>query len=240
MNSTDVGLYLVFPVALALANLVVYFRCVVPVLTPNGVFYANYWINYGPTLMAALVGMMREPLSVLSRTLSSGFFPTVMSPHLFLPMIGWRPAIGIAPIVMLYGASANEQLRAFGIYYSIVLVPFLVIGASMGAMAVARFFGSSGKRLEVAAAAVLLIGTLLVGFGYGLRPWRAVNAAVPGSLELLADERFVLVQSELYPHAGYDSRVQMLTPETLTGPRYEGAAILLAPMIGAYLVDLPG
>jgi hypothetical protein len=47
----------------------------------------------------------------------------------------------------------------------------------------------------------------------------------------------VLVQSELYPHAGYDSRVQMLTPETLSSARYEEAAILLAPMIGAYLVD---
>jgi hypothetical protein len=152
-------------------------------------------------------------------------------------MIGWRWIVGIAPVVMLYGASANEQLRGFGIYYSIVLVPFLVIGASIGAMTAARFVGSSARRLELAAAAVLLIGALLIGFGYSRRPWRAANAAMPDSLELLSGERVVLIQSELYAHAGYDSRVQMRTLETLSSAHYEGGAILLAPMIGAYLVD---
>ena len=237
MNRADVALFLVCPVALALTNLAIYFRYVVPALAPDGPMYANFWANYGPTVLTAAAGMITQPGSVVSRTLSSGFFPSVMAPHLFLPLIGWRWTIGIAPIVLLYGASANPQLRAFGIYYSIVLVPFLVIGASIGAMTAARFLGSSARRFELAAAAVLLLATLLVGFGYSLRPWRAVNAAVPDSLALLSAEHFVLVQSELYPHAGYDSRVQLLTPETLRSARYEGAAILLAPMVGAYLVD---
>jgi uncharacterized membrane protein len=237
MNRADVLLFLVFPVALALTNLAIYFRYVVPAFAPDGPMYANFWANYGPTVLTAAAGMITQPGSVVSRTLSSGFFPSVMAPHLFLPLLGWRWTIGLAPIVLLYGASANPQLRAFGIYYSIVLVPFLVIGASIGAMTAARFLGSSGRRLELAAAAVLVIGTLLIGFGYSLRPWRTVNPAVSDSLELLSGEPFVLVQSELYPHAGYDSRVQMLTPETLLSARYEEAAILLAPTIGAYLVD---
>jgi hypothetical protein len=36
----------------------------------------------------------------------------MMAQHLFLPLIGWRWALGIVPIVALYGASANEQVGA--------------------------------------------------------------------------------------------------------------------------------
>lgn len=53
----------------------------------------------------------------------------------------------------------------------------------------------------------------------------------------LAGERTVLVQSALYPHAGYDDRVQLLTENTLRSPSYAGAAILLAPGLGAYPLD---
>jgi hypothetical protein len=44
----------------------------------------------------------------------------------------------------------------------------------------------------------------------------------------------VLVQSGLYPFAGYESRIKLLTPETLADPAHVGAAMLLAPTIGAY------
>jgi hypothetical protein len=220
-----------------LTNLVVYLRHVVPVLAPGGAFYTNYWINYGPTLTTALIGMATHPSSVFYRVLGSGFLTTVMPPHLFLPVIGVRWTIGLLPIVLIYGASANEQVRAFGVYYSTVLVPFLVIGASVGALTVARYFAPGARRVEIAAAAVVLLGALLAGFGFSLRPWRAENAAVPTAIARLADQPFVLVQSELFPHAGYDSRVQLLTPETLSSPRYEGAAILVAPAIGAYLIQ---
>lgn len=234
MNRGDVALFLIVPVALALTNLIVYFRYVVPALTPTGQTYANFWANYGPTPMRALVGMMMQPGSVLASTLTSGFFRTVILPHLFLPMIGWRWTLGIAPLVMIYGTSANEQLRAFGIYYAIVLVPFLVIGASVAVMTLGRYLAPSVRRAELAGAGVVLLGALLVGFGYSLRPWRGEIAAVPDAVARLADERVVLVQSGLYPHAGYDARIQLLTPETLHSPRYAGAAVLIAPMISAY------
>jgi hypothetical protein len=44
----------------------------------------------------------------------------------------------------------------------------------------------------------------------------------------------VLVQSGLYPHAGYDERIQLLTPESLHDPRHRGAVVLIAPAISAY------
>jgi hypothetical protein len=44
----------------------------------------------------------------------------------------------------------------------------------------------------------------------------------------------VLVQSGLYPHTGYDERIQLLTPDALTDADNAGAVVVLAPAIGAY------
>jgi hypothetical protein len=70
--------------------------------------------------------------------------------------------------------------------------------------------------------------------GYSLRPWKPEIAAVSEALARLADEPVVLVQSGLYPHAGYDDRVVLLTRETLTDPRNARAPILLARGVNAY------
>ena len=238
MNQVDRAVFLLAPAALGLANLGIYYGYVVPMLTPDGgLMYGNFWAHYGPTPMRAFLGMLSQPWRVLVETLTSGFFRIVILPHLFLPVIGWRWMLGIVPIVAVYSASADEQLRRFGIYYAIILVPFLVIGASMGALTLARRLVPDVRWARFAAAALVLIGALLVGSGnrgYSVRPWRAEIAAVPDALAQLADERVVLVQSGLYPHAGYDARIQLLTPETLSSARYAGAAVLIAPAIGAY------
>jgi hypothetical protein len=73
-----------------------------------------------------------------------------------------------------------------------------------------------------------------VGRGYSLRPWKAEIAAVPRALELLANERTILVQSGLYPHAGYESRIKLLTPRTLRDPANADAAALIAPRVSFY------
>ena len=89
----------------------------------------------------------------------------------------------------------------------------------------------------MAASFAIVCGALLAGItnaGYSLRPWKPEVAAVPRILRSLAQERAVLVQSGLYPHAGYESRVQLLTKDTLRDPRYAGAAILLAPRVSGY------
>lgn len=238
MNGVDRAVFLVLPVALALANLGIYYGVVVPALTTDGLpVYAYFWASYGPTPLQALVGMMSHPWRVLVESLRSGFFRIVILPHLFLPVVGWRWTLGIVPIVALFSASDDPQLRVFGIYYSIPLVPFLVIGASMGALMLARRLVPDVGRAALLAATAVLLGAVLVGSGnrgYSLRPWKPQIAAVPEALSWLADERVVLVQSGLYPHAGYDERVQLLTPEALQNPSYAGAVVLLAQGIGAY------
>ena len=226
------------PVVVALCNLAFYYGYLVPRLSATAApFYANYWANYGPTALSAMVGMVRHPLDVLSSTLTSAFLTRVIVPHLYLPLLGWRWSLGIAPVVVLYGASMNVQLRSFGIYYAIVLVPFLVLGAADGARRLADRLGSHQGQARAIAAAVILAGALTAGMsnaGYSLRPWKPQVSAVPQMLWDLREERVVLVQSGLYPHAGYDERVQLLTNESLTDPRYAGAVLLLAPELSGY------
>ena len=229
---------LLAPAAVAIENLSFYFRYVMPRFSATGKpFYSNYWANYGPTMASAVIGMLSRPFSVLSLTITSGFLTHVVAPFAYLPFAGWRWSIGILPIVFLYGAAANEQMRSFGIYYAMPLVPFLALGAADGARRLADRFGSNRGRARTIAAAVILAGALFAGIsdaGYSLRPWKAEVGAVPRVLRQLNGERFVLVQSALYPHAGYDQRVQLLTTESLRDPRYAGAVVLLAPGLSTY------
>jgi hypothetical protein len=240
MTWADRRLFLALPNLLALANLAVFYGYVTPLLTGrSGVSYAHFWATWGDTPTRVLLGLASHPLEVLVGVLTSGIFRVVM-PHLFLPVVGWRWVVGVAPIVLLYGASDNLQVKDFGIYYALVLVPFLVISASTGALTLTRRIWGQEGRAQLAAAALVLLGSLLVGSwnrGYSLRPWKAEVAAVPGALALLSSEPVVLVQSGLFPHAGYDERFKLLTPETLSDPRHVGVAVLLAGRVGAYPFD---
>lgn len=237
MTWADRSLFLVLPNVLALANLAIYYGYVTPMLTgKTGPSYAHFWANYGDTPMLALLAMVTHPFSVMAGVMASGIF-RVATPHLFLPVVGWRWALGIVPIVLIFGASANDQVRGFGIYYSIVLVPFLIIAASMGARTVARRLIKNDANAQVAAASIVLLGSLLVGSshrGYSLRPWKAEIAAFPAALGQFSKEPVVLVQSGLFPHAGYDERFKLLTPETLNDSRHATAVVLLTERVGAY------
>ena len=234
MTPRDRMLFLVAPTLLALINLGVFYTFVVPALAPSGgVMYSNFWITYGSTPIEALRGMIGRPWNVLSDAVTSGFLPIVMPPHLFLPAIGWRWTLGILPIVLIFGASDNEIVRGFGLYYAILIAPFLVLGASAGALAIGRRLVQPAS-VPVLASAVVLLAAMLAGPGYTVLPWKHEIAAVPRALELLADERIVLVQSGLYPHAGYEGRVKLLTPRSLRNPANIGAAALIAPRVSSY------
>ena len=234
----DRMLFLGLPIVAALANLTLYYGLVVPRLTHGQrPHYASYWSNYGATPLAALLAMLSRPFSVIGRALTSGFLMNVLAPFLFFPAIGWRWFVGALPIVFLYGAAANEQMRAFGIYYAIILVPFLAIAAGAGALTLTRRLLGSEDRAQLAAAVLVLSGALLVGAGsrgYSLRPWKPEVAAVPAAVRMLHNEPVLLVQSGLYPHAGYEPRVKLLTREALADAQRTGAAILISPRINAY------
>jgi len=232
----DRWLYLAAPPVIGLANLAADYALVLPIFGPSNPVYAAFWIEYGPTPVRALLGMLSRPMDVARAMVTSGL-PRVVLPHALLPLAAWRWIIGILPLVALYGASSNSQVREFGIYYSMVIVPFLVFGSAFGALTVARALFAREASARIAAAAVVFLAALLVygdRAGYSLRPWRPEVAATPRAIEGLASEPVVLVQSALYPHAGYGPRVVLLTRETLTDAKYGGAATLLAPDLNAY------
>ena len=227
--------FLAMPLAVALLNLTLFYTYVVPALSPTAeVAYANFWANYGPTPTYALIEMLQQPHRIVRDVAASGLLRIVLPPFLFLPVLGWRWSIGVLPLVVIFGASASEQVRGYGVYYGIYLVPFLSLAAADGGQ---RVFGwmLPRARAVAAAAALLVIASLVTGPGYALRPWRTEVAAVRQAIDLLAHERTVLVQSGLYPHAGYSSRVQLLTPHALRDVANADAAILVArPPMGAH------
>ena len=233
----DRWLYLAVPPAIALANLGAYYACVLPIFASTSTpVYAGFWSDYGPTPARALLGMLSRPLDVARSVAASGFLRVLM-PHALLPLVGWRWFAGILPLVILYGASSNSQVRDFGIYYSMVTVPFLVIGSAFGALTVTHRLFAREASARVAAALVIFLAALLVygdRAGYSLRPWRAEVGATPRVVQTFPADRAILVQSALYPHAGYDARVVLLTRETLNDPKYAGAVTLLAPGLDAY------
>ena len=234
MTPRDRVLFLVAPTTLALINLGLFYTFVVPALAPSGVvMYSNFWITYGSTPIGSLLGMIARPWNVLSDAVTSGFLPIVMPPHLFLPAIGWRWTLGILPIVLIFGASDSEMVRGFGIYYASLIAPFLVLGASAGALAIGQRL-LQPSSVPIMASAVVLLAATVAGSGYTVLPWKHEVASVPRALELLAHERVVLVQSGLFPHAGYEGRVKLLTPRSLRNPQNTGAAALLAPRISSY------
>jgi uncharacterized membrane protein len=226
------------PVVVAGVNLLVFSRYLVPRFSATGAaFYANYWANFGPTPLLAVGEMLQHPVRVFRLTLTSSFWKTVLVPHLYLPFVGWRWLVGVLPIIVLYSVSANDQLRGFGIYYSIVLVPFLVMGAAAGAVTCARALGTNRAKSHAVAATAILCGSLVAGIsnaGYSLRPWKSEIASVRDALDVLEAQQAVLVQSGLYPHAGYASGVQILTRETLNDQRFANAVLLLAPSVSGY------
>lgn len=234
MSRTERLFFLVVPPLLAFANLALYYAFVVPAISPQGdVMYSYFWSSHGPTPWHAAAGMLRHPVGLVSGALTSGFFAVVLARHLFLPLAGWRWIIGLAPLVVLYGASDNDQVRAFGIYYAVPLVPFLVIGGAQGARVLTGLV-LSPARAEAAAAAIVVASALAIGLGYSLRPWKPELREVRAALQRLAAHDVVLVQSGLYPHAGYDPRVQLLAEHSLRDPSLSSAVALLAPNASAY------
>jgi hypothetical protein len=198
--------------------------------------YANFWATSGATAGEALVSLLRQPLRTVDGALTSGAFTLVLASYWFLPLLGWRWSIGLLPLVFIYGASDNEQIRAFGIYYSLPLIPFLTIGTAFGARRLTSWF-LPAPRVEVAAASIVLVTSVSTGLGYSLRPWKHELKAVPEAVARLSEYDEVLVQGGLYPHAGYDGHVQLLTPHDLRATEGKQAAILLAPRGSIYPLE---
>lgn len=227
-------IYLVAPPALAVANLVSFYELVVPWLSPDGqVMYAYFWSRHGNTPWEAARSLLTQPVQLAQGAITSGFFGLVLSRHFYLPLIGWRWIVGLLPVALVYGASDNHQLRGFGIYYAVPFVPFLAIATAVGARTLTRSV-LRGPIAEVTAAGLVVASAWSIGLGYSLRPWKGELGAVRHALIALGSQDKVFVQGELYPHAGYDRHVQLLTAHDVQAQASQSAVILLASRGSAY------
>ena len=229
----DRVLFLGTPALLGVLNLALFYTLAVPRLSPSGaIMYSHFWASHGATPWQAATNLLREPVATAAASVSSGLFSVVLVRHLFLPIVGWRWVIGLVPLLVVYGASDNQQVREFGIYYAIPLVPFLILASARGARTLTAVLWPA-PRAEVVASYLLLLSALTVGLGYSVRPRRPELSAVKSSLDRFKTQQ-VLVQSGLYPHAGYDQNVKLLAPHRLRDAPPDEAVILLAPGISAY------
>lgn len=74
----------------------------------RGPTYAHFWGNWGAHPWSAATAMIMSPLKLLGQVGESGIF-RVLSPFLFLPIVGWRWCVGMAPLVVLYAASRMSR-----------------------------------------------------------------------------------------------------------------------------------
>ncbi|MEO7273120.1 MAG: DUF2079 domain-containing protein [Vicinamibacterales bacterium] len=226
--------FLVLPAVIGVLSLGLFYQIAVPRMSPTGnVMYSFFWASQGATPLQALRGLLSHPRTLVAGLLTSGFFSIVLVRHFFLPMIAWRWILGLLPMLLIYGVSDNDQVREFGIYYAIPLVPFLSIASAVAARRVAGYI-LDPHRAEVLAATLVVLSALTVGLGYSVRPWKAELAGVQKALETLGLDTVVLVQSGLYPHAGYAPTVKLLALNSLSNPDYHNAIVLLAPGLSAY------
>jgi hypothetical protein len=127
----------------------------------------------------------------------------------------------ILPIVMLYAASANPQLKEFGIYYAIPLVPFLVPGASFGALAVTRRFTGNERTARAHIVGIVLLAAIVVygdRAGYSLRPWKPEIRAMPVVMRARGRARRASCRA-VSIRMPVTIRKPCWTPETLRDPR---------------------
>lgn len=234
MDRRDRVIFLLAPPTLALLNLAVFYLWVVPYLSPHGqVMYSYFWATAGSTPFQAAAWLINHPVVVVRGALTSGFFTLVLVSHWYLPVLGWRWIAGLLPLVFVYGISDSEQIRGFGIYYVAPLIPFLAIGTAMGAWTLSSWMWRSSVA-PLMAAAIVVASALSTGLGYSLRPWKSELRAVPQALALLGSYDRILVQGGLYPHAGYDERVQLLTSHDMSAADGVHAVLLLATRGSTY------
>jgi hypothetical protein len=103
----------------------------------------------------------------------------------------------------------------------------------MGARKLTASIGR-GPVSEIAAAGVVLLSAISVGLGYSLRPWKSEIREVRRAIAALPPEQTVLVQGGLYPHAGYETRVRLLTAQDVLSVENANDVILLASRGSAY------
>ena len=181
-------------------------------------WYAAYWVSWGDTLPRIALAMLTHPLRV-AETLARSGIPHLLEPLLLLPLAGPEGLVAALPALVPYAAADYRPLRAFSLYYSMPVLPFLLVGATYG---IARLAASASRR-RLAALAVLA-ACALDGAGYTFPRANHMGTEIAPALASLG-ARPARIQGSLYPRAGYSThrraldRARPLAPSSRSYPR---------------------
>lgn len=191
--------------ALSLAWLLTYTRCLQPALLGHPPAYLSFW--GGASLGEIAWGWLCHPLEVMGRLATSGWWHLLL-PALLVPLRSLRATAAMAPTLFLLGVSNYGHMRAFGGYYAVPLVAFALFGF-LDVWRAPQTVSSPWRRAWVVAG---LIAFPLFFDGYA--------RVVPVNFERLASMAMVraevasagriCVAPVLFPHFGVDDRLSPL------------------------------
>jgi hypothetical protein len=190
-------------------------------------WYSHYWAKYGPSPLAAALGMASHPVELARDFMRSGIW-RLMGTLAFIPLGGYEALLAAVPMIAAYGAAEGTQLAQLRLYYSLPVLPFVFLAAASGLTRLRllreRTLPARGLAWCRVGALVLLLVSAFVGPGYRLVRHQAADA--PPRLARIAIGRPLLVQGALLPHVGYSRDSSVLQPPVTVDGRH---GFLIAP-----------
>ncbi len=200
---------------------------------PGDPFYAVYWKSFGDTPLQAVVGMLRQPMTVADR-LFSGPADIFVSLAL-MPLIGVEWLLAALPGLVIYSSSDVAKVHWLTMYYSMPVLPALFAAIAPAMRRVARITKAADPRLAGRICAVVVFtASVLVGAGHVLREPHADRKRIASLLNAASHVPATWVQGAIFPHAGYDPRLHVLNERAQVDGR---SAFLLSPELDPYIYD---
>lgn len=188
------------------------------------------WSDFGTTPRTVVMGMLDHPWTVLTKVATSRWWVFFL-PLLLIPFRSVRAVGGLAPTVVLLGASNFPMMRELGGAYALPLLAFSVFGV-LDVWAVWR----TSRAAKWGEGVVLVAFALFAGIGSGSPRAIPVRLQVHGQLQRAWDEAkrapIVCAQTALFPHLGYSRRLMPLS--NLDCLRRPGAVALVHPDMDAF------
>ena len=232
------------PVALAAISLL-WFVFVMKVAMPwhqpqqtGAPAYLTVWLRYGSSYKEVALGMLTHPHWVFADLFLNPAFYKNLLPWGFLPLASPFGLMALPPALVL--ATGNGPAHTFGLYYGIVLVPFLFLAA-------AHVLGKIQRRRRVAAA--MLAASVFIGGSFLRFPapspefprWREAGSLIH---RWAPEASEIWVQGGMLPYLPYETTWRRLDRlEQLPPPGsgvvaiYRGLGLGMLELGGAELAD---
>jgi uncharacterized membrane protein len=196
-------------------------------------WYAWYWLAYGPSPLGAATAMAAHPVRVVKDVMRSDV-PQLILTLLATPIVGLEWLLAAFPIIAIDATAAVPKLRELDLYYSTPLLALMFTGAAVGIRRMSTFihclWSFETRMTQRMIACSLLLVCAFAGAGYTIAARRPEVSGVEPLLNRVPPRTPILIQSALFPHAGYEVDGRVIT-DSVIDPR---SAYMLAAHANAY------